>query len=72
MPTTSRNVQHSCIFVAWFLVEQQQRQFQLCASDPAVSLVFWRTQCPLNHPTRKSLVVLSQVIGVDAHCTCSP
>jgi hypothetical protein len=30
-----------------------------------VLLVFWCTQCSLNHPTSKSLVVLSQEIGVD-------
>jgi hypothetical protein len=43
----------------------QQRQFQFCASGPAVFLVFWCAQCSLNHPTRKCLVVSSQEVGMD-------
>jgi hypothetical protein len=48
------------------LLQQQQRQFQFCALDPAVFLVFWCTQCSLNRPTDESLVVLGQEIGVVA------
>jgi hypothetical protein len=59
------NVQQNGVLLTELLVVFQQRQFQFCASGPAVFLIFWCTQCSLNHTTCKRLVVLSQEIGVD-------
>jgi hypothetical protein len=59
------NVQQSGILLAGLLVEWQQRKFHFCTSDPAVSLIFWCTQCYLNRPTGKSQVVLRQESGLD-------
>jgi hypothetical protein len=58
-------MQQSGTPLAGLLVELQQKQFQFCASGPALFLVFWCTQCSLNHPTGKSLVVLSRELRVD-------
>jgi hypothetical protein len=63
----------SGILLTGLRVELEQKQFQLRALGLAVFLVILYTQCSLNNPTGKSLVVLSQEIGVDTphsslHC----
>jgi hypothetical protein len=55
-------------------VQRQHRLFFFFffASGPTVFFVFWCTQCSLNHPPGKSLVVLGQEIGVDAPHSSAP
>jgi len=59
------DVQQYGTLLSLLLAEKQRREFRFRASALAVFLVFWRTQCSLNHLTGKRLTVLSQEIGVD-------
>jgi hypothetical protein len=47
------NMQQNGILITLLLVKQQHRKFQFHASGNAVFLIFWHTQCSLNHPTNR-------------------
>jgi len=53
------------------LLVEQHTHLQSHASGPAVFLVFCDTHYSLEYPTSKSLVVLSQEIGVSTPHTLS-
>jgi hypothetical protein len=62
---TVNDVHRSGILLKLLLMTQWHRQFQFCVSGLAMFLVSCYTQCSLNQPTGRSLMVLSQEIRVD-------
>jgi hypothetical protein len=64
MSTTSSNALFIATYNRLLVMEQRPAKFQFNAPDFAVYVVLWCIQHSLEHPTRKSLVVLGRVILV--------